>query len=314
MTNIIENQLKSLINTYHNFSTWGKVLFFASLLIICMILLTDFKKIKEGFEQSDQFLLKSGNDIYDDFYADIYDYLVFSNIKDEYEVGEIVNKTRPSSQSKILDVGSGTGHHVAGLSANGFDVLGIDISPSMVKKAKNDYPQYRFEVGDATNSGEFGPNSFTHITCMYFTIYYIQDKTQFFQNAMKWLKPGGYLILHVVDRDHFDPILPPGNPLLYVSPQRYAQKRITSTNVKFDDFKYSADFKLNSDTNVATFEEKFKNDKDGKVRKNEHIMYMPPLNTIVNEVQQQGFILDSKVDLLNVQYEYQYLYFFVKPE
>ena len=314
MTNIIENQLKSLINTYHNFSTWGKVLFFASLLIICMILLTDFKKIKEGFEQSDQFLLKSGNDIYDDFYADIYDYLVFSNIKDEYEVGEIVNKTRPSSQSKILDVGSGTGHHVAGLSANGLDVLGIDISPSMVKKAKNDYPQYRFEVGDATNSGEFGPNSFTHITCMYFTIYYIQDKTQFFQNAMKWLKPGGYLILHVVDRDHFDPILPPGNPLLYVSPQRYAQKRITSTNVKFDDFKYSADFKLNSDTNVATFEEKFKNDKDGKVRKNEHIMYMPPLNTIVNEVQQQGFILDSKVDLLNVQYEYQYLYFFVKPE
>lgn len=314
MTNIIENQLKSLINTYHNFSTWGKVLFFASLLIICMILLTDFKKIKEGFEQSDQFLLKSGNDIYDDFYADIYDYLVFSNIKDEYEVGEIVNKTTPSSQSKILDVGSGTGHHVAGLSANGLDVLGIDISPSMVKKAKNDYPQYLFEVGDATNSGEFGPNSFTHITCMYFTIYYIQDKTQFFQNAMKWLKPGGYLILHVVDRDHFDPILPPGNPLLYVSPQRYAQKRITSTNVKFDDFKYSADFKLNSDTNVATFEEKFKNDKDGKVRKNEHIMYMPPLNTIVNEVQQQGFILDSKVDLLNVQYEYQYLYFFVKPE
>lgn len=314
MTNIIENQLKSLINIYNKFSTWGKVLFFASLLIICMILLTDFKKIKEGFEQSDQFLLKSGNDIYDDFYADIYDYLVFSNVKDEYEVGEIVNKTTPSSESKILDVGSGTGHHVAGLAANGLDVLGIDISPSMVEKAKKDYPQYKFEVGDATNSGEFGPNSFTHITCMYFTIYYIQDKTQFFQNAMKWLRPGGYLILHLVDRDQFDPILPPGNPLLYVSPQRYAQKRITSTNVKFDDFRYSADFKLNQSTNIATFEEKFKNDKDGKVRKNEHIMYMPQLNTIVNEAQQQGFILDSKVDLLNIQYEYQYLYFFIKPE
>lgn len=314
MTNIIENQLKSLINIYNKFSTWGKVLFFASLLIICMFLLTDFKKIKEGFEQSDQFLLKSGNDIYDDFYADIYDYLVFSNVKDEYEVGEIVNKTTPSSESKILDVGSGTGHHVAGLAANGLDVLGIDISPSMVEKAKKDYPQYKFEVGDATNSGEFGPNSFTHITCMYFTIYYIQDKTQFFQNAMKWLRPGGYLILHLVDRDQFDPILPPGNPLLYVSPQRYAQKRITSTNVKFDDFRYSADFKLNQSTNIATFEEKFKNDKDGKVRKNEHIMYMPQLNTIVNEAQQQGFILDSKVDLLNIQYEYQYLYFFIKPE
>jgi len=240
--------------------------------------------------------------------------LVFSNQKDEYEVGEIVNKTTPTSESKILDVGSGTGHHVAEMSTRGLDVLGIDISPSMVKKAKEDFPQYKFEVGDATNSGEFAPNSFTHITCMYFTIYYIKDKTQFFQNAMKWLKPGGYLVLHLVDRDQFDPILPPGNPLLYVSPQRYAQKRITSTKVKFNDFSYSADFKLNQSTDVATFEEKFKNDSDGKVRKNEHIMYMPKLDTIINEVQQQGFILDSKVDLLNVQYEYQYLYFFVKPE
>jgi SAM-dependent methyltransferase len=179
----------------------------------------------------------------------------------------------------------------------------------MVKKAKHEYPQYKFEVGDATNSGEFGPNSFTHIMCMYFTIYYIQDKVQFFRNAMKWLRPGGYLILHLVDRDNFDPILPPGNPLLYVSPQR-----ITSTKVKFNDFRYSADFKLNQTTNIATFEEKFKNDTDGKVRKNEHIMYMPKLENIVADAQQQGFILDSKVDLLNVQYEYQYLYFFVKPE
>uniref|UniRef100_A0A6C0I6F9 Methyltransferase type 11 domain-containing protein n=1 Tax=viral metagenome TaxID=1070528 RepID=A0A6C0I6F9_9ZZZZ len=314
MTNIIETQLKSLISTYNKFSVWGKMLFFASLLIISMFLLSGFNKMREGFEQSDKFLLKSGNDVYDEFYVDIYDYLVFSNLKDDYEVGEIVNKTVPTSESKILDVGSGTGHHVAGLAAKGLDVLGIDLSPSMVKKAKEDFPKYKFEVGDATNSGEFGPNSFTHITCMYFTIYYIQDKTQFFQNAMKWLRPGGYLILHLVDRDQFDPILPPGNPLLYVSPQRYAEKRITSTKVKFDDFRYSADFKLNSDTNIATFEEKFKNDTDGKVRKNEHIMYMPTLNSIVNEVQQQGFILDSKVDLINVQYEYQYLYFFVKPE
>ena len=149
---------------------------------------------------------------------------------------------------------------------------------------------------------------------MYFTIYYIQDKLQFFQNAMKWLKPGGYLILHLVDRDQFDPILPPGNPLLFVSPQRYAQKRITSTKVKFDNFSYSADFKMNQDTNIATFEEKFKSDANGKVRKNEHIMYMPKLDTIVNQAQQLGFILDSKVDLLEVQYEYQYLYIFIKPE
>ena len=108
MTNIIENQLKSLTNTYSKFSTWGKVLFFASLLIICMMLMSYFNKTKEGFEQSDNFVFKSGNDIYDDFYADIYDYLVFSNQKDDYEVGEIVNKTSPTSESRILDAVSYT--------------------------------------------------------------------------------------------------------------------------------------------------------------------------------------------------------------
>jgi hypothetical protein len=130
---------------------------------------------------------------------------------------------------------------------------------------------------------------------------------------MKWLKPGGYLIVHLVDRDNFDPILPPGNPLLYVSPQKYAKKRITTTKVKFDDFSYSADFQLDDKTNIATFTEKFKNDSDGKIRKNEHIMYMPTIDVIVKQAQQVGFILDAEVDMLNCQYEYQYLYMFIKP-
>ena len=125
--------------------------------------------------------------------------------------------------------------------------------------------------------------------------------------------PGGYLIVHLVERDHFDPILPPGNPLLYISPQRYAKQRITSTKVKFTDFSYSADFKLDDKNDKALFVEKFKNDNDGKVRKNEHEMYIPDIQQIVDEAQSCGFIVESKADLLQCQYEYQYLYVFVKP-
>ena len=125
--------------------------------------------------------------------------------------------------------------------------------------------------------------------------------------------PGGYLILHLVDRGNFDPILPPGNPLLYVSPQKYATKRITHTNVKFTDFAYNANFELDEQNNIAKFTEKFKNDKDGKVRKQEHVMYMPDLKEIVDEVQSTGFIVESIIDLVQCQYEYQYLYIFTKP-
>ena len=250
---------------------------------------------------------------YDDFYSDIYDYLVFNNLKDDYEVGYIINSTSPSSQSKILDIGCGTGHHVSSLGAKGLDVLGIDISPSMIEKAKTNFPDYKFNVGDALNNHLFESNSFTHILCMYFTIYYFQDKAQFFNNCFKWLMPGGYLIVHLVERDRFDPILPPGNPLLYISPQRYAKERITSTKVKFTDFSYSANFQLDDANDKALFVEKFKNDSDGKVRKNEHTLYMPDVQQIVDEAQACGFIVESKADLLQCQYEYQYLYVFVKP-
>ena len=288
---------------------------FVTLLLLLVLVFKGIKpnKFIEGFEQKDQFLVKTGPEIYDDFYANIYDYLVFNNLKNEYEVGQIINLANPSSTSRILDVGCGTGHHVSSLGAKGLDVLGIDISPSMINKAKEAYPDYNFKVADALNGNEFEPESFTHILCMYFTIYYFQDKKEFFDNCFKWLMPGGYLIVHLVDRDNFDPILPPGNPLLYVSPQKYAKKRITTTKVKFDKFSYSADFNLDSKTDKAIFTEKFKDDKDGKVRKNEHTMYMPTIDEIVNLAQKVGFMLDSQVDLLNCQYEYQYLYVLVKP-
>ena len=130
---------------------------------------------------------------------------------------------------------------------------------------------------------------------------------------MNWLKPGGYLLLHLVDREQFDPILPPGNPLLFVSPQRYAKKRITNTKVVFSDFIYHADFQLDNGKNEAIFFEKFKNKNDGKVRKHEHVLYMEDTSEILQQAQSVGFIVQSQIDLVHCQYEYQYLYILVKP-
>ena len=57
-------------------------------------------------------------------------------------------------------------------------------------------------------------NSFSTITCFYFTIYYIKDKNTFLQNCYNWLMPGGYLVLHLVNRDKFDPILNVAGPYI----------------------------------------------------------------------------------------------------
>jgi hypothetical protein len=129
---------------------------------------------------------------------------------------------------------------------------------------------------------------------------------------MDWLMPGGCLVVHLVNRDKFDPILPPGNPLYIVSPQKYAKERITTTKITFNDFIYNSDFKLNKDSNIATFNEKFKFN-DGKVRKQEQKLYMEDEQDILTIAQQCGFILQGKIDLVKCAYEYQYLYILVKP-
>jgi SAM-dependent methyltransferase len=312
------NPIQSIVKTYNKISLWGKILIFVLLLLMVIQIFknvdkTKQKEFRESFQQRDNFLVKTGTDVYDDFYSGIYDYLVYSNVKNAYEVGEILNTTKPTSVSKILDIGSGTGHHVAELSAQGFDVMGVDISEAMVKKARSSYPKNRYITGDIIQQGLFEDATFTHILCMYFTLYYMKDKTTFFKNCYNWLMPGGYLIVHVVDRNMFDPILPPGNPFVLVSPQKYAKQRITSTKVVFDDFHYSSQFDLDESANIATFEEKFKSKADRKTRKNQHTLYMEPENDIITMAQNQGFIIRGKIDLLKCRYEYQYLYILMKP-
>ena len=235
--------------------------------------------------------------------------MVFNSLKDDYEVGEIINRTTPTSESVILDIGCGTGHHVGKLADNGLNVIGIDISPSMIQKAKENYPQYHFLVGDVLNNNEFKSQSFTHILCLYFTIYYMEDKQRFFNHCYEWLKHGGYLIIHLVDREKFDPVLSNTPELSVVSPRK---ERRTNSKVHFNDFVYQVDFDLPKGTNIAKFKENFKFN-DGKVRKQEHTLYMEPQNTIINYAQESGFIIQGKIDLLHCAYDYQYLYILTKP-
>jgi hypothetical protein len=140
----------------------------------------------------------------------------------------------------------------------------------------------------------------------------MQDKRTFFNNCMQWLKYGGYLVVHLVDREQFDPILPPGNPLYIVSPQKYAKERITKTKITFNDFVYTSNFDLIPSKDIAIFNEKFKFN-DGRVRKQEQTLYMEDTEQIITMAQEAGFILQGKIDLVKCAYENQYLYIFVKP-
>ena len=329
--------LKNIYKIFNKSSKIQKVFYIVAILfIITLVANNNNNNMVEGFTSEaaseatseagagavgiseEKFTLVEGPQIYDKFYVNIYDDLVFSKMKDDFEIGQIINTTHPTTNSRILDIGSGTGHHVSNFVANGYSTIGIDISPAMVSKAKENYPDLEFKQGDILETMIFGANSFTHITCLYFTIYYIKNKRLFFENCIHWLRPGGYLAVHLVDRDNFDPILPAGDPFGIVSPQKYAKKRITSTVVKFNGFDYKSEFEINTEQNNdeeanASLQETFKNKKDGKIRKNEHKFYMQTQTAVLAIAKSVGFILTAQIDMLKCQYTNQYIYILQKP-
>ena len=295
-----------------------ELLFYFSLFLLMSIVAAKYDPNYvevEGFQQSKELVVKKDNDIYDTFYVNIYDDLVHCSSKNAFEIGTIDKFCKPTEKSALLDIGSGTGHHVNEFREKKIDAKGIDISPAMIKKSKTTFPKHSssYILGNALDTMRFPGNSFTHITCFYFTIYYMQDKRKFFSNCMHWLIPGGNLIIHLVDKDKFNPILEAGDPFVLVSPQKYADKRITTTEVVFNDFNYKSDFDLKDSGDKAIFREKFKDRKNGSVRKHELTLHMQDHNTILQIAKDSGFIVKGKADMMECNYDHQSLYILQKP-
>ena len=172
----------------------------------------------------------------------------------------------------------------------------------------------------------------TAILLLDFAIYYIKDRRTLFYNCYHWLKPGGYLVLHLVNRHMFDPIVPAAKPFTLVSPQSVAKKRITTSDVVFEGFDYKSKFefdegqqeqndnnkeKMHEDTantrsDIVTITETMK-DRRGKVRKNIRSLRMSGQKIIISEAKDAGFTMLGQYDLIKSQREYQYIYILYKP-
>lgn len=298
-------------------NTVRNLLIIFGFIIILLLIRRRIPQPVEAFE-SNALTIRAIDEIYDKFYVDFYDMLVFNGYKNDYEIGKIIAITKPSKNISILDIGSGTGHHVNKLTKLGFNVTGIDISPAMIAQAKTLYPTLNFKVSNGLDPTIFALSSFNQITCFYYTIYYINDKPLFFRNCFNWLSPGGYLSIHLVNRDKFDPIIPAGNPFSVISIQKYASKRIMSTTVKFSEYEYKSNFVLKPSVNNNTepnalMEESFRNLKTGIVRRQEHQLYMSTQSEILDLAMSNGFIIHAKLDLTDCHYDNQYIFILQKP-
>ena len=278
----------------------------------------------EGFQnqQSEAYVLKKNDDKYDDFYVSIYDQLFYNDFAVNYELGTISNLIPFNSQDKILDIGSNTGHTIGILNEHDYkNVIGLESSKKMIKEAERNYPQAEFVLGKPTDSILFQDNTFNNILCLQKSIYRYRNKQEIFQNAYNWLEDGGHFMVHVVDKDMFDPVLNIAKPFILINPQSVAKKRITKSYVSFEEFTYEGDFQVQpiqssgSDNNEkCVYKEVFKPRSDSeKVREHQTTLWIPPKEEIKDIAIECGFILKDTVDLILSRQEYQYIYIFEKP-
>ena len=75
--------MKKISKIYSKSSVWTQILFWIFILLLICIIVGKFRPVREGFIQKEKFVLKKGNAIYYNFYASIYDDLVFSNVKND---------------------------------------------------------------------------------------------------------------------------------------------------------------------------------------------------------------------------------------
>jgi ubiquinone/menaquinone biosynthesis C-methylase UbiE len=297
-----------------------------ALSILLLMLVAHMDKMdKEFFDNPEEEGVKTRtyedpNDIYDTLYASIYDRLFTPPERISFEKMNIEAyglEGFPATETKLLDVCCGTAPHAEWLCKTDIDLVGIDGSEAMLQKARQRCTRARFYKGDITRAETFPPKSFSHAMMLYFSIYQFRNPKQVLDNLYSWLKPGGVLILHLVNPDKFDPILDAASPFAMFSLQKYSKERITDSEVVFDKFTYKSRFLKDAHDENAVFEEVIRYNNPEKnegytYRENKHRLYMPSLDAMLDIVRSSGFSRHEMVDMMPAGYEYQYLVFFTK--
>jgi len=314
--------MDEISNKIYSLPCWAALTLFLAIVIIIVWCVGFFYNVShegfEGFTQEANFIFKKDDEVFNDpFYVGIYDDLFYKKIYNVYEVGVIINETHPTSKDVIIEIGSKTGNYVSAMKSSGYNIIGLENSKAMVQYASEKYPDCKFIHGDPIDFMNFASEYATTILLLDFSIYYISDRRTLFYNCYHWLKPGGYLVLHLVNRHMFDPVAPAAKPFTIVSPQSVAPERITTSDVVFNNFNYKSKFELEDKSgggsnDNATIIETMK-DKRGKVRKNVRSLKMTGQKIIIGDAKDAGFMMLGQYDLIKSQREYQYLYILYKP-
>ena len=250
--------------------------------------------------------------IYDEFYSEMYDGVNNRDTICQQELFQIVKNTEPTALNSVfLDIGSGSGCVLNQLVNAGYKAYGIDKSLAMLDYSETVYPNINVKNADVMDPMSYEHGLFTHVLCLNFTIYEFENKRQFFSNCYYWVKPNSYLVVHLVDPLEFSSkkYLKSIGKLQFTLPENKVQARTTTTSVDFADCKYTESYEGLSDSENVIFKQTFTDNFKNNVRQNEQKLKMESIDNVLMLAKQCGFIVHAKVNMKDINGDqHQYLY------
>lgn len=262
----------------------------------------------EGFSQELPFILKEGDDIFDDFYAQIYDIIHKPNLYVDSITDDIIKNTNINEDKCVsLVIAGDTGEQNNSFQSKGIDTYTIFKHRDMYEHSLIKYPNMKAKVDDLENPMAYETNTFSHILCSGTTLYTMKTKEIFFRNVYNWLIPDGVFLLQLSDRSKFNTISNSINNKLIDSPQKYHNERITDSEIDFGSFKYLSKYDFSdAEKDIVYFSETFTDSQTQHVRKQDQILYMENIDDILKIALICGFSVFSKINL--IQDDNQFIY------
>lgn len=172
---------------------------------ICHHLLHQRAENHTGFESLHQKLLElhyeaASVDSYDDKYHhgaayQVMDQKLVDIIRQSLARSNVVNP-------QVLDLGCGPGSLVRRLQQiPGIRLTGVDLSPEMIRYARERYPEVTFQVGDTESLG-FADGTFDAVLCSGM-LHHLPSLALALPEIRRVLKPGGILIAREPNEDNF---------------------------------------------------------------------------------------------------------------
>lgn len=221
--------------------------------------------------------------LYCKFYDIIFDYDSFY----KNDIEEISKICKINKNNFLLDAGCGVGRHYQYLK-NKCNVIGCDKSSNMISRCQLRNKNANVGKGNLVNSKIFKDNQFDIILLSLDTLYHNKINAQeiIIKNCKKWLKPKGYLVVHIFDNSKLDP-----GPRDYS--QYYNKKKNALTY--FDKFSHDAFWKDIGD-NKFEYNEKIIM-KDNRSKNFKTILYIPHIEDQIKKYHNNDFELMKKINL-----------------